>query len=145
MDRRPAGLHWTNVVFKLLSFLCDGCALWKERFVEVLTIVGWRLSRGDTVYNHKPLLEWETFNPDSGTWTEHKIVEPHSTFSAGRLVSAARGSSCLGPSWHPQYTELSRCSVTILLLGLSLNSRNFSSLLIPLQILPNMKEITVVH
>ena len=47
---------------------------------------------------------------------------------------------------YPQYTELSTCSVTILLLGpLSLNSRNFSSLLIPLQILPNIKEITVVH
>ena len=47
---------------------------------------------------------------------------------------------------YPQYTELSSCSVTILLLGpLSLNSRNFSSLLIPLQILPNIKEITVVH
>ena len=47
---------------------------------------------------------------------------------------------------YPQYAELSSCSVTILLLGpLSLNSRNFSSLLIPLQILPNIKEITVVH
>ena len=61
--------------------------------------------------------------------------------------SAGLTTRLLGPraELYPQIYGAIKLFSDNIAAGSSLNSRNFSSLLIPLQILPNIKEITVVH